>query len=234
MNQAVSRFVGGLAVKERFFDLVVARHARQAVGAEQKAVAGLQVRRQKIGGVVPLRAERARDDVAPGVRSGFLRGQNARANQLADEGMILRELLHAPAPQAIDAAVADMRDIDVACAAAQHRERRAHARAFGVPLRALVNPLVRAEHRLFDLVDGRLLVPRGHFAHRVNRHPAGHFARQMAAHAVRDDKNAAFFVKPGRILILFAFFADIGAHRRRHAVHSRRFQVSLFRLLSLI
>ena len=82
--------------------------------------------------------------------------------------------------------------------------------------------------------DGGLFVPRGHSAHRVNRHLTGHFARQMAAHAVCDDKNAAFFIKPGRILILFAFSADIGAHRRRHAVHSRRFQVSQFRLLSLI
>ena len=42
--------------------------------------------------------------------------------------------------------------------------------------------------------------------------------------ATKSFENAAFFIKPGRILILFAFFADIGAHRRRHAVHSRRFR----------
>ena len=63
------------------------------------------------------------------------------------------------ASQAIDAAVADMRDIDVARAAAQHRERRAHARAFGVPLRALVGPVCGA----VMLVVGAWLVARRQF-----------------------------------------------------------------------
>ena len=80
----------------------------------RKRSPGCNCRRQQIGVLSPSVPSARGDDVAPGVRSGLLRGQNARSNQLADEGMILRELLHAPAPQAIDVAVADMRDIDVA------------------------------------------------------------------------------------------------------------------------
>ena len=206
--------------KKHTLDFVIGNHTCQSIRAKQETIRRKIIRRQQVGRIVAFRPQCTGDDIAARMHPRFFFCNQSRADKLADQRMILRNLLQLIFAQTIDAAVTDMRNIHVPVRAPHHRKRRTHARTFLMSFCMRENPFVRGENGFFQQLDARFLPLSRHMRNRINRHRTGDFARQMSAHAVRNSKHAALLVKPRRVFILLALFADIGAHRRRHAVHS--------------
>jgi hypothetical protein len=137
--------------------------------------------------------------------------------QLLQERVIAGHALQRAAPEAVDAAVADVRDQRLAAPQRDHRHRRAHLRQRPVAPRqhALVrqphgDPREVPRHRQ-PLVQregpGELLIPLVLLKEALNRlhhELAGDLAALIAAHAVRDDVEAEVAVDAEAVLIVAA------------------------------
>ena len=102
-------------------DLAVGDHVGEPVGAEQEDVAGLGLDGERVDVDVGLGADRARDHGALRVRLGLLRRELAAAHELADERVVLRQLLELAVADAVGARVADVAEGDRAARAVDER-----------------------------------------------------------------------------------------------------------------
>ena len=133
--------------------------------------------------------------------------------------MIPCQLDEAAAPIAIQAAVADVRDVGAATADPEDDHGRAHARARRVLGGGLPNTLVRVADRLedalplaFGLPERPKETPLGvHFIRdRLDRELTRHLAGGVSAHSVSDDREAALGVGEVRVLVVRALQTDVG------------------------
>ena len=130
----------------------------------------------------------------------------AGIDQELREGVIAGESVQGPGAQQVGARVADMGDQQIAAETARGGQRRAHAAQRRVAparvdeerphcLDALSGPVLQGS--LVSLVRAEDPVRRveGQGDERRQRHPARHFARRVAAHAVRHDQHVVHFLR---------------------------------------
>ncbi len=169
--------------------LVLADHAGEAVGAEQDDVALLRVDAPGVDVDVVVGAERARDDAALRVPRGLVRRQGAAPHELADERVVVRELLQRAVAQQVGPRVADVAEGDAPVVDERGGHRRAHAGGVRVVARAVVDAAVGladgAGQRLLRVPAGPRLGARQH----LDGERRGDLARVRAAHAVRDHEQ---------------------------------------------
>src|SRR5436190_2788273 len=188
LDQRAQRAVDVVAVAlDDIEDRLLRDHVCQAVGAKQEEVSALGLDAERIDVDVRVGAERARDDGALRMRLGLLARELAGLEQLVDERVILRQLLHLRVADEVGARVADVTERDVVVLDERDRDRRAHAGCVGVAARAVVDPAVR----LLDQVGDALLAAavRAGFLQRGGREARRDLARLRASHAVRDGEE---------------------------------------------
>ena len=112
VDERARRLVEVVDVHEQRLDLPVRDHRRQPVGADQVEVARLGRDRERVDVDVRLGAERPRDHRALRVHLRLLRRELAAPQQLADERVVVRELLELLVADAVGARVADVADRD--------------------------------------------------------------------------------------------------------------------------
>src|SRR6266545_1417298 len=171
-----------------------------------------------------LEADRARDDVLEPAVLRLVGADRPGLELLVDERVVLGDLVDAPLPQEVAAAVADVRDERGRGVHEDRRDRRAHPGELRLALRGPVDdgaglldrlpqkvrhPRVvgaaRAEALRLVLARVRDGVPDG-----LDREPRGGAATRVAAHAVGDDEEAARGVDEERILVVVAALPDVG------------------------
>ena len=112
--QAASR-CGRCGAGEDAGDLEVGEFAGEAVGGEQEEVAGLRGVGGDVGLDVGLGADGAGDDVADGRSLGLSGGEEAGAELLFDQRVVLGEEFERAIAEAVAAAVADVGEPEGAC-----------------------------------------------------------------------------------------------------------------------
>ncbi len=98
------------------FDVALAHHRGEAVGAEDDAVAGFDVERVQVDVDVGVDAERAGDDGALRVRLGLLGCEAAFADELLDEAVVVGRAVQRAVVEDVRARVADVADEQLASA----------------------------------------------------------------------------------------------------------------------
>jgi hypothetical protein len=135
---------------------------------------------------VVLGPERARDDRPLRMLVRLLGREPALSHELLDQRVVVRAARHLPVAQAVEAAVADVRDDDLVLSDIGGGERRPHAGALLVGARLLVDARVGLAHELHEpLLDGARLFGQPSLEHRYGD-ARGDFTRLGAAHAVGD------------------------------------------------
>ncbi len=140
---------------------------------------------------VRVGAEHAGDHRTVRMRLGLLGRQAAGADQLADERVVLGQLLELVVADEVRARIADVADVGDLTVDQRDRHRRAHAGSGLVGALALVDAAVRVLDQLHDsLVVDRPVVRR--VAKGRRREVRGDFAGLRPAHAVRDREQRRF------------------------------------------
>src|SRR6266511_473767 len=205
-------------------DLRVVDEVREPVAADDERVARIELEPHEIDHHLLLEADRARDDVLEPAVLRLVGADRPGLELLVDERVVLGDLVDAPLPQEVAAAVADVRDERGRGVHEDRRDRRAHPGELRLALRGPVDdgaglldrlpqkvrhPRVvgaaRAEALRLVLARVRDGVPDG-----LDREPRGGAATRVAAHAVGDDEEAARGVDEERILVVVAALPDVG------------------------
>jgi hypothetical protein len=139
---------------------------------------------------------------------GLLRREAALAHELLDERVVVREALEPPVAQAVEAAVADVRDGELGLADVGDRQRRAHARALVVRTGELVDAAVGLAHALGQaLLDAAGPVGQA-LLEDLDGQPGGDFAGLRPAHPVGDREQRR--AREVRVLVGLALAARVG------------------------
>ena len=134
-------------------DVVVRHHRREPVGAEEEEVARLGLDRGRVDVDLGIGAERARDHRALRVGVGLLGREPSAPHEVADERVVLGQLLQLAVADPVRARVADVAERDPSAREEGRRHRRPHAGDVGVGPRPLVDAPVRLlDDRLHPLV----------------------------------------------------------------------------------
>ena len=154
-------------------------HGVQTVAAQQQAVAGAQLDLAAVDLDERFGAERAAQDAALRVRQGGLAGEVALAHHLADQRVVVGDLLEGLVAPQVKAAVADVGELEAVVVEQGGGEGGAHAGARPVGARFAVDAFVG---------DLRGVGQRGAVGEvggqRVERQVRGDLAGLGAAHAV--------------------------------------------------
>ena len=124
-------------------DLLVLDHVAEPVRADEEDVPLLGLDREAVGVDIGVGAHRPRDHAPLRMDLRLLLGELAGLQQLVDERVILRQLLHLLAAHEVGARVADVPDRDGHPLDERDRHRRSHARGGGVGRGAVVDEAVR-------------------------------------------------------------------------------------------
>ena len=213
-----------LIFAEDFCDFCVGDGARQTVGAEHVGVVdgGDFETRVDLDGL--LHAERSDDDVLVGEVRDFLGREAFHLDVVVEERVVFGEALELGVAEAIDAAVADVRDVDAVVCRENADERRAHAALFGFALGCFVDAQVReldagdqsiffVALRSIHLVGpgalGIVLCLREELLHRIDSHLRCDFARSMTTHSIGNDEQAILRHDREVVLVMVAFATDV-------------------------
>ena len=120
-------------------------HRVEAVAAEHDGVAGPQLERARVDLDPRLGAQGPAQDAAVRVRQGRLGREVAGAHHLADQGVVVGDLLEPLVAPEVQAAVADVGELEAVVAEQRRRERGAHAGVGPVGARALIDAGVGGE-----------------------------------------------------------------------------------------
>ena len=205
-----------LLVEERG-DLGFVQHRREAVGAEQQAVAGLELDRVEVDLHARLEPERAVIIDRRGSRSASSSVSSPGRHQLLDEAVVGRDAGQLAVAQQVRARVADVADgqraVDVEDAGG---ERGAHPTEALVGRRALEHRVVGNADRIGDVAGAG---ERG--AQRLERGGARHLAAAVTAHAVGDGDEPEVVVDEVAVLVVVAHLADVGGRAHDDAERHR-------------
>ena len=190
-------------------DVVVRHHRRQPVGAEEEEVARLGLDRERVDVDLRVGPERARDHGALRVCVGLLGRQPSAPHEVADERMVVGELLQLAVADPVGPGVADVADRDPTSREQRRRHRRPHAGEVRVGVRPVVDAAVRLlDDRLQALVR-REPVGLVELAESGGCEPGGDLAGLRPAHPVRDGEERR--VEDVRVLVPPANLAGVGA-----------------------
>ncbi len=137
------------ASRSRFEDLVLGHHRGQPVGADQEEIALRRFDEDRVDVDVEIGAEGAGDHGALWMCLCLLGCEPSASDQVADERVILGELLECVFPHPVCPRVADVADRDGVVAEERGRDGRPHPRETRVLMRPLEDPAV-------GLLDDRL------------------------------------------------------------------------------
>ena len=118
----------GVGAAERLADGRGRHGAAEAVAAEQQHVAAAQVDLELVDAHLRLGAQRAAEDAAVRVDGRLLFGEAPVAHHLADQRVVVAELLQLAVAQQVGAAVADVHEVAGVALERDGGERGAHAR----------------------------------------------------------------------------------------------------------
>ncbi len=182
-------------------------HRGQPVAAEQQDVAGTHGIRPRVDLDVGLGSERARDDRSLGMLGGLRLGQLSVTHELVDERVVAGQALQRAVAEEVGPAVADVRDRHARLVEVGGRQRRAHAGAFTIRVRALVDLAVGFANPdgepLLGVALVRQLVLEG-----LDGDLRGHLPRLRAAHAVRHHEHGG--TRVGVVLVVAALAPGVG------------------------
>ena len=201
-------FDGGQRLAQR----LVADHPGQPVRAEQVPVPGLAVVHGQVGLGHRPAVQRPQQERALGVGGDVVGADPALVDQRLHQGVVVGDLVELALPEQVTARVADMAHRGVPVRPEQRGQRGAHALDRRVGDDHLLQPGVGRGDRRGQLgqhvAAGRLGVE---FRHRGDGQRAGHLARGMSAHPVRDREQARSRIR--RILVPLTEEADVGTYR---------------------
>ena len=188
-------------------DLVGAHHRREAVRAEEDAVAGPELDRVLVDLDLGVDAERTRDDRTSGVHLGLLACELAVADHLLDQAVIVGDLRELTVADEVCPRIADVPDDQVPVAPEHARgERGAHAGELLVGHGLLEDGVVGALDRV-----AQGLTRRDGGSQRFERRGARDLAGAVTAHAVGDgDQAEAVGLVEEVVLVAVANPADVG------------------------
>ena len=197
---------------QRLAQHLVADHAGQPVRAEQVAVACLAVVHGKVGLGDRPAVQRPQQQRALRVGGDVIGADPALVDQRLHQRVVVGDLVELAVPEQVTARIADVAHRRVPVGPEQRGERGAHALDRGVGDDHLLQPGVgrgdrRGQFRQ-HVAAGRFGVE---FRHRGDGQGAGHLARGVAAHPVRDCEQARPRVR--RVLVSFTEEADVGTDR---------------------
>jgi hypothetical protein len=203
-------------------DLGIGQVPRQTVGAEQEAVARLQVDRPHIDLDGLLDTDGAPQLVSLGMHLGFLGRNYPEAHPLLDQGVILGECFHLAAPEAVRTTVPHPRDPGLARLRDQeHHARGSHTFKLGVPERSIKHLLIRAlEPDTNACFGGASFLGKGP-PDGLDTEPARHRTPAMAPHAIGYDQqplSGSVLKLAARVLVLRADSPDVAEGRRYDAI----------------
>ena len=202
---------------------------RQAVGTEQKQVAGLGFQFKNIGSNTALSAQSPGDDVSERRAQGICGGHAAHPDPFLNQRMVPRDLLQAAVAQPVTAAVADVEHPDAALLRHQAHQGGAHAVELHIALGAGEDGLVGGADGLFGRLGQRhspvrtpaLRAAAKQAQHLIHRDGAGNFTSRGSAHAVADDVDSILDGEPECVFVGRALAAAVGSRRSRVADYSR-------------
>ena len=153
-----------------------------------------------------------------------LGGEDAVVDEPLDEGVVAGQERERVSAHAVDARVADVRDVRDLFVSVDHEERDGgrHLAARRVGLRLLVDEAVRALDGALHAVAERSFVTRDTRLQRAGRPSGSGRAARVASEAIADgeEPEALRFGETVCVLIFVAFLSDVGARceaqRERH------------------
>jgi hypothetical protein len=191
----------------------------------------LRVHDERVDVDIGIGPERAGDHRALRVHHGLLGCQLAAADQLADQRVVVGQLLQLAAADAVRAGVADVTDRHASGPVVDERDGhgRAHSGGGGILGRALVDASVR----LLDELGHVGLLVAGHVRAQLERFDGqarGDLAGLRAAHAVRDREQRRLV--DVRVLVVATLAARMGEVCRAEGHCSNLRSVSPTRITS--
>ncbi len=172
-HQLVGGVVGVGEAAQHGGDLVLGDLVRQAVAAQQEAVAGEGQHGAAVDRDVDVDPERPRDDVALRVVGRLLGGEQAVAHEVLDQAVVLAELDQAVVAVQVQPGVADVDPADLVALGPVDHPHRAERGAHAVELAVVAGPLedrpVRGAHRVLQGVEVRAGAGLGDHRHRHRR-----------------------------------------------------------------
>ena len=206
-------------------EVLVRDHARQAVGAQEEAVARTHGHLDEVDRNVRGAAERARYDVLERVALGFVLAQDAGVDLLLNPRVVVRETPKLSIAKEVGAAVAHVYERRAVRVEERRHDGRAHALQLGPVLHGPHDLLVRLFDRRREPVPlerDPAVEPEGPRAfvlllgggdvllNRLDGDPRGDLTRGVAAHAVGDHEKAALGVEEVGVLVVTSLPADVG------------------------
>ncbi len=215
--------IAGLADRQEAPHVLQGQLVAQTVAAQEQAVVRTRLHLDHVGLDVVVDAQRARQDVAPGVLRLLRVVDPPEADQLGGDRVVLGQLAQVAVAEQVAARVADVGEqqaLGPACGDDGDRdERRAHAREARFPA-PLEDPAVRVEDRRAQ-PPRRAVHPELGLDHLCGD-GRGHLAAGVPAHAVRDEDEG--LRRDERILVLGPHLPRVGAAgglERGHRTTSR-------------
>ena len=200
-----------LHAAQGILDLVVEDHARQAVGADEQAVAGFDVDLVDVGVEVRVAAQRARDHRTLRMRARLFGRELPGLDHVGHQAVVARELLELALVQQVRARVAYLGDDQ--SLAFQHG--RGHGGSHALAAAPFARCLDDGAVRLLDGAAERFPVRMfgGKFGQHAHGYLGRHFACGVAAHAVGDGEQGRRDHEA--VLVVIAKAADVGAAAER-------------------
>ena len=146
VDQAFDGHVGAGLGRQRVADRVLAHHVRQAVAAQQVAVAGAGLAHGQVEADVLATVEGVGDDVLLRVLVRLLGGDASFVEQGLHEGVVLGDLLQRAVAQQVAPRVPHVDQSEATASTEQRGHRRAHARELGVAAHHVTQVVVRGVH----------------------------------------------------------------------------------------
>jgi hypothetical protein len=204
-NPTIAQYVG---------DCVVREHRRQAVGADQDAVAGIETDAQLVD-LDGSETERSSEEMPLWVmrRSGAT--QVTEVDEFCYDGVILGQLAHRPVVEEVGAAVADVAHAKRGLAVElSQRHGRSHAAQAGVVLDEFDDGLICRSNPFSD--PDLVVEPVGRRC--LRGESAGDVPGDVPTHAVGDADQQWTFRRSGvgrehRVLVAFPHTALVGSGR---------------------
>lgn len=151
------------------------------------------------------------EDVLEAVSGGFFLGDGSSLSEGFDERIVLSDLLQVAIAEEVDAAVADVGDVQMLLAGDEHRDGGSHRVVIGVDGTEGEDFSVGFADGIVDDAaefDGIFLDPfdlLGEFpGDEVDGHFAGFFAGGLSSHTVGDEEESALVVDHGAVFVIVA------------------------------
>ena len=191
-------------------DLVILHHIGEAVGAQQPASPRHFGQLHHVGADGVLGAHGPGDDVAVGMNPRLGRGDGPGAHHITHHRMIHADLAQLAVLKHIGAAVPHVAQQQIIPIVPQGGHGGAHAGILAVRKAFFVHGVIGPAEPAGELVHAGFLAGQG-VPQDGGGHEAGHLARLMTAHAVRQDIQAVLLVGQHGVLVLLPHKAHMGS-----------------------